>query len=148
MTVFDEKLKSFIANTKRVSNTIVELSMDSLNDKESQIEDLNLEQLNVGIDANSEEIIPKYTERTVEIKKAKGQPFDRVTLKDEGDFHKSITYKVNAKNIEYTATDPKTEALTDKYGEDVLGLNANSKARVKELILEDLADNVRKQLNE
>jgi hypothetical protein len=66
-----------------------------------------------------------YAQKTIQIKLAKGQPTNRVTLKDEGDFHKSFQLVINEKGFEVIATDYKTNELQARYGKDILGLAKN-----------------------
>lgn len=63
-----------------------------------------------------------YAPLTIEIKKAKGQPTNRVTLRDEGDFESSFHLEVGDTQFEIRASDPKTEELIKKYGRQILGL--------------------------
>lgn len=63
-----------------------------------------------------------YAPLTIEIKKAKGQPTNRVTLRDEGDFESSFYFEVGDTQFEIRASDPKTEELIKKYGRQILGL--------------------------
>lgn len=63
-----------------------------------------------------------YAPLTIEIKKAKGQPTNRVTLRDEGDFESSFYLEVGDTQFEIRASDPKTEELIKKYGRQILGL--------------------------
>lgn len=77
-----------------------------------------------GINRNEvklEDIWP-YAPLTIEFKTVKHQPFDRVTLRDEGDFHRSFNVKAYANDFEIYATDIKTDILTEKYGEEIFGL--------------------------
>lgn len=138
MTDFDDKLHSLKLRFDWLSRNVEPFLMDTLKGREAEIEDLNLGQLEQGKDSQGQDIKPDYTPYTKAIKSAKGQPTDRVTLKDEGDFHKSITYKVQQKSLEYQATDPKTEALEDKYGEEILGLDDSSLSEVADMILDSL----------
>lgn len=62
-----------------------------------------------------------YTEVTIGFKKLKGQPTNRVTLRDEGDFHDSFSIILTNTYFEIIASDPKTEKLKKKYG-PILGL--------------------------
>lgn len=39
-----------------------------------------------------------YSEITIEYKKANGDPYDRVTLRDEGDFHRSFYLQIDNEN--------------------------------------------------
>lgn len=64
-----------------------------------------------------------YSPVTVEYKRMKGQPFDRVTLRDEGDFEASFFIRYTSDSFEIWASDSKTEKLVRKYGDEILGLN-------------------------
>lgn len=96
--------------------------------------DLNLSQLFEGKDSEGKEITPEYTPFTKAIKKAKGQPTDRVTLKDEGDFYNSFKLESQKFPVEFFATDKKTAGLVEKYGESIFGLNKKS----KEVFVQDI----------
>ena len=63
-----------------------------------------------------------YSPYTIEIKEMKGQPTNRVTLRDEGDFESSFYLQVSDKQFEIKASDFKTEELIKKYGRQILGL--------------------------
>lgn len=63
-----------------------------------------------------------YAPLTIEIKEQKGQPTNRVTLHDEGDFAGSFFLDVGDKQFEIKASDWKTEELIKKYGRQILGL--------------------------
>ena len=71
-----------------------------------------------------------YTPFTIEIKKEKGQPTDRVTLRDTGDFYDSMKVDAERTYFEIVADDWKTEELKGKYGDDILGLNAEHKGQL------------------
>ena len=73
----------------------------------------------------------QYTPRTIAIKEMKGQPTNRVTLRDEGDFEESFYLEVNNTQFEIRASDFKTEDLIKKYGRQILGLTDEN---IKELI--------------
>ena len=63
-----------------------------------------------------------YSPLTIAIKEEKGQPTNRVTLRDEGDFESSFYLEVGDKQFEIKASDFKTEDLIKKYGRQILGL--------------------------
>lgn len=63
-----------------------------------------------------------YRPLTIKIKRLKGQPVNRVTLRDEGDFHASFRVIADTNSFFIDATDPKTLSLLRKYGEQILGL--------------------------
>ena len=100
------------------------------------IEDLQTEQRWRGIDSEGNPITPAYSPFTVQIKKLKGQPVDRVTLKDEGDFYKGMFLSGgNAGNYAIGNRDQKLNRLKSKYGEEILGLTADSKQTIIDEIL-------------
>lgn len=93
--------------------------------------DLQTEQLYAGKDSEGNDIQPPYSPFTVQIKRAKGQPTDRVTLKDEGDFYAGMFLSGgNRGQFAIGNRDQKTTKLTRKYGEEILGLNDNSLQRL------------------
>lgn len=63
-----------------------------------------------------------YSPITVEIKQQKGQPVNRVTLRDEGDFHASFALEITNEQFEIVANDWKVRDLTLYYGDEILGL--------------------------
>lgn len=82
------------------------------------------EQLYEGKDADTKDIKPSYALSTRIVKRKKGQPIDRVTLKDSGDLYKSI--KVDAKTNEMiiTANVAYFKYLVTHYsGNNLLGLD-------------------------
>jgi hypothetical protein len=92
-----------------------------------EIAELNRGQMFVGKRSDGSDITPSYSPFTVEIKDQKGQPSDRVTLKDTGAFWESIKVDVNSDSFTIDASDSKTNALTKKYGNNILGLSKESK---------------------
>lgn len=80
-----------------------------------------------------------YTPLTIAIKKEKGQPTNRVTLRDEGDFHSSFYLEVGDEQFEIKASDFKTEDLIKKYGRQILGLtNENISELIWQYVYPDL----------
>jgi hypothetical protein len=63
-----------------------------------------------------------YAAFTIAVKQAKGQPTNRVTLRDEGDFHASFKLEFYDTYCTIVATDEKTEALMLRYGHQILNL--------------------------
>lgn len=87
------------------------------------IEDANAAQLEAGLDADGRQITPEYTELTVDIKTAKGQVTDHVTLRDSGAFYAGIVAQVRGQELELVGTDSKTAKLQEKYGDAIIGLS-------------------------
>jgi hypothetical protein len=64
-----------------------------------------------------------YALMTIAIKEAKGQPTDRVTLKDEGDFYRSWSVEATDDEFIISAKTLKEDGdLIDDWGEDIIGL--------------------------
>lgn len=88
-----------------------------------------------------------YSPVTIEIKEAKGQPTNRVTLRDEGDFESSFFLEVGDKQFEIKASDFKTEDLIKKYGRQILGLtDENIAALIWQYIFPDLMNKAKNVL--
>lgn len=88
-----------------------------------------------------------YSPVTIEIKEALGQPTNRVTLRDEGDFESSFFLEVGDKQFEIKASDFKTEDLIKKYGRQILGLtDENIAILIWQYIYPDLMDEAKKQI--
>lgn len=68
-----------------------------------------------------------YSPLTIEIKKEKGQPYNRVTLRDEGAFEQSFYVEADTQQFTIKAADWKTEDLIQRYGRQILGLTEENK---------------------
>jgi hypothetical protein len=120
---FNEGLKSGVF----ISSIILENEAFIVNlNSEVQLYDQGVNNLGVSISDYK-----PYSEYTISIKQQKGQPYDRVTLHDEGDFSGSFFLQVGTENFEIKAGDFKTVDLMNKYGRQILGLTDES---LKELI--------------
>jgi len=71
-----------------------------------------------------------YKPLTMQIKSEKGQPVDRVTLRDTGSFHHSFYIEAGLESFMIKASDPKTLALMVKYGDEILGLTKEHTLRI------------------
>ena len=88
-----------------------------------------------------------YSPITIEIKKMKGQPTNRVTLRDEGDFESSFYLVISDSQFEIKASDWKTEELVKKYGSSILGLTRENIASLTwDYLYPELMDTLKKEL--
>lgn len=103
---------------------------------ESDIIELNTEKqlFEKGIDSAGKKITPPYRPLTIRMKRAKGQPTNRVTLQDTGAFHRSFYLTKGKDFVEINARDPKTKKLLVKYGEDVKGLTPDSRDKLVDIM--------------
>ena len=67
-----------------------------------------------------------YSPVTIEEKRMRGQPYNRVTLRDTGDFESSFYIRYSGDSFEITASDGKTDDLVRKYGKEIFGLNRDN----------------------
>lgn len=112
---------------------------NELKEAESDIIDLQKEQMSAGLADKGDEIQPGYTKKTREIKGKKGQPTDRVTLKDTGAFYRDQYVKYSVQHFEITSRNRKRLRLIDKYhgnrGGDIFGLSEESRIILAKSIL-------------
>lgn len=128
-----------------------QLIQDIIWKNEAYIVDMNAEEQlyeqginRLGVDISD---YAPYSPVTIEIKRLKGQPTNRVTLRDEGDFERSFFLEVGEKQFEIKASDFKTEDLVKKYGEQILGLtDENIATLIWQYIYPDLIGEAKKQI--
>lgn len=110
-------------------------------------EDLNTEQLSEGLRSNGS-ILPEYSDVSVEVYGKEPGP---MTIKDTGDFYKSIEVKANSNQIELISTDEKMKApvrLDWNYG-PLLGLtNRNIKKITDEEVSHLVQTYIQNKFNE
>lgn len=119
--------------------------MEIVEDNEPYICDMNSEQqlFEQGVNRLGVSIMDyqPYRPLTIEYKRAKGQPYNRVTLRDTGDFHASFYVEATADKFEIKASDSKTPDLVKKYGKQILGLTDENKNELTwEYIYPDLIE--------
>lgn len=111
-----EKLEAYKSNIYRFMEAATIQAKDD-------IVDMNIYQMyDMGETRDGQEITPYYAPYTVELKKKKGQPTDRVTLRDTFAFQSSLWVQFYQDGFEIKASDKKTERLKAKYGDEILGL--------------------------
>lgn len=110
--------------------------------------DLNIKQMDAGKDSNGKSITPDYTERTVAIKKKKGQVSSRVTLEDTRDFKGGMKVRNYQSKAEILSEDSKSEMLQSKYGESIFGLNNEHMAVMRNFLKPNFQIFLRKYINQ
>lgn len=112
---------------------------DCINNTSDVILDANRSQLMEGLDKTGKDIIPEYTPFTKQIKQEKGQPTDRVTLKDTGEWHRSLFMKNEGGKIFIDSEHELTDELLKKYdrgAETILGIPQKKKTDINESIMD------------
>ena len=99
-----------------------------------------------GVGSDNKKLTPKYKRITISIKKRKGQPSNRVTLKDTGAFHKSFFIDAKSRFFTIRATNEKSEGLEEKYGDKIFGLTSPNKRRLAKDLKSKLILKIRKRL--
>ncbi|SNC62276.1 hypothetical protein SAMN06265337_0638 [Hymenobacter gelipurpurascens] len=121
-----DRLDELARGLQRLPQALELATEQVVRDNTAFLEDANTEQLSQGKDSTGKDITPEYADLTRTLKEIKGQPTDRVTLRDKGDFYTSIVANLGGKQFEMVATDPKSDELQEKYGEEILGLTEDT----------------------
>ena len=88
-----------------------------------------------------------YTPFTISEKKRKGQPFDRVTLKDSGDFYRSYFIETFKGGFIVDADDEKDDKyLFEFYGDDVILPNPETLELIADYYVQQLIEYFKKLL--
>lgn len=119
---------SILDDTKNALNEIKSSINSSLqqsfNNNQDQAKELNRSQMFAGIKIDDSAIFPPYAKSTISYKIRKGQPTDRVTLRDTGEFYNNL--QINAKPDEVVFSSPTSYSayIFTKYNREsnVLGL--------------------------
>jgi hypothetical protein len=90
--------------------------------------------------------LKEYTEFTKKIKRSKGQPVDRTTLRDTGSFHKRFFLSVDNQGFEIDSTDPKRDELVEKYQDDIFGLTDENMRILQNVLKQQLLTEIRKRI--
>lgn len=89
-----------------------------------------------------------YAPRTIQNKIRKGQPTDRVTLKDTGEFYKSFDVVFDENGFYITSNDDKAKYLIEKYGRTIFRLtDDNLTTLLQEYVRPILTEKLKMYLN-
>ena len=141
--IIDEKVQALRRFKDRVDEIIIE---EAKKQEEEILIMVKQEQLFQGIDAQGRQISPPYAESTIKRKIKKGQPTDRVTLKDTGFFYFSFFIDYQPKEFTIQAEDIKTIFLLARYGLDILGLTPDNIDKLSGLIRPELLKRLKGEL--
>jgi len=140
MNAIEEKIKQLESFQKDVEGITIELSKEY----KAEIIDMNTAQLEDGKEATGQSISPGYRPLTIRIKREKGQPTNKVTLKDTGEFHKQFDLVFFPTSFVIVSDDDKAQKLERKYGKDIYGLNEKNLQELIDLVKPDLIKHFRK----
>lgn len=90
-----------------------------------------------------------YRPLTIQVKIEKRQPYDRVTLKDTGEFYDSFYVETAEDRFYIKASDEKTNWLIKKYGAEIFGLTNDSLAEfINDYVKNEAYNRIKEILNE
>jgi len=119
-------IKTIANNVKNLRKTLSEVVLDIVQTKEMIVLDMNREQLYSGKDSLDNPITPPYTISTKMAKIRKGQPTNRVTLKDTGEYYREMAIIYGDDRFGIYSDAEHTKYLTGKYGNEIHGLNEDN----------------------
>lgn len=100
----------------------------------------------LGVNSRGENL-GEYSPVTKAFKQAKGQPTDRITLKDTGEFYRSFRVFVQSNQITIVANPVKDDSnLFEDFGTEILGLTPTSIENLKPLVIENYKQYLRQLL--
>lgn len=123
---------------------------DAVQEVVTEIESKNRERLFAGKRKDNSRTAPRYAKSTKAYKARKGQPTNRVTLKDAGDFHESIRAEATQREL-VVGSDHNVNGfgladwLEERYsgGSSIYGIPFND---LKKLILPGVVKGTRREL--
>ena len=122
MAFDDTILNDFNVTVERLRTSINESIRTSFEQNKDVVKTMQTEeQMYLGINADGNAITPDYAKATINYKKRTGQPYDRVTLKDSGDFYDSMKLIIGNNSMFIMNTKKYWIYLIDKYA-DILGI--------------------------
>lgn len=128
---------------------IIEIIQQIVKDNANEIIDLNTKDqlFREGVDSDGESLGVYSNSYKWYKQNIVNQPYDRVTLKLTGDFHKSFKVIIGKKEFEIDATDWKASLLATNYGKKIFGLTDSNLDLFKELIVQpELIERIKKQI--
>jgi len=144
-----DKLKG---NLKKLQNGgLIDVIQIVIKKNEKKVVELNTNNqlFKQGVDSVGDRgtaIEPSYARSTISIKKKKGQPTNRVTLKDTGDFYKNTGVDFASKDFLITNHDKKYGKLIEKYGDNILGLTGDSRKLLSKGVKRELLKLIKRKL--
>ena len=114
---FNRTLDELKSSINKSIQTSIQKNENVLIDQQTE------QQFDKGQDSNGVQFVPSYALSTKAIKRSKGQPTNRVTLKDTGNLYRSITIEANSTNaIIKPNTDYFKYLVTHYSNNNILGI--------------------------
>lgn len=147
MSYFNGSIRNLSYRLRKFKDFLDDRLRDEILANEHIICDMIADQMFSGYDGRGKKIEPEYTPFTVSIKRQKGQPTDRVTLHDTGDFYSSLRVEFDEGGFYVTSDDSKAAELLEKYGTNIFRLsNQNLTILIREYLRPAFAEKLKELL--
>lgn len=125
MKYYNTSIRNLVYRLRRFREILDEELEAIVLSAEDDIVDAVRDQMWSGFNGHNEEIAPSYTSSTIKKKIKKGQPYNRVTLKDTGEFYVSLYLKSEPGGFRIVSGDKskKVSELINKYGDEILRIS-------------------------
>lgn len=150
---YNASLKNLEYRLRAFKDSLPTLLEDIIHDKEDVIVSAiaNDQLYRRGITGMGEKIMSymPYKPKTIKVKKKKGQPTTRVTLRDTGAFHKAMHVVFDSEGFYITSDDEKMVYLVKKYGQEIFRLtNENFNRILRSHIRKELVRRLKKTIKQ
>lgn len=144
--------KSIQTVSNNIARNLKQQAYKAIDNNLSTMADLNVAQMEKGLNSDGTEIGSYVSEPYARFKKAIGSiaPFGVVDLKFEGNLHSRTFAKRNGDNLVFGSTDEKTKQLKEKYDSngEIFGLTKDNQIEVTDQILAETFDYVTQQIQQ
>lgn len=133
-------INGMVSAVQGLSNLIEGWTKEACEARRDDIVQLNRDRLWKGLSHEGYEIWPSYAYSTIKYKQRRGAPFDRVTLRDYGDFYRTLAVVFTAKEFHVTSGDPdfdKVEWLQMHYGNQIYGFTEEDREWISIVLISD-----------
>lgn len=120
---YNTSIKNLVYRLRKFKPVLDQFLREEVEKNADYLTDVIKIQLNMGLDGFLDEIQPSYAPRTIRAKIKKGQPTDRVTLKDTGKFYGSLYVEFDEGGFRILSKDEKVKYLVSRYGQAILRLS-------------------------
>lgn len=120
---YNTSIKNLIYRLRKFKPVLEQFLREEVEKNSDYLTDVIRIQLDMGLDGFMDEIQPPYAQRTIRVKIKKGQPTDRVTLKDTGKFYSSLYVNFDEGGFRILSNDEKVKYLVARYGQAILRLS-------------------------
>ena len=117
-------LTNILTSLREIQFGLEAEAIEIVQENDNILIDMNTERLFSGVNSKGqslESIGGSYSPVTISIKQIKGQPTDRVTLKDTGGFYEGFYVNAGNKGWQISSNDEKTDTLIQNWGSDIFG---------------------------